>query len=393
MSYPASSHFLLSPNNSIIAVEYRCQQAAYKIGHIILNAEQAMNAVDLDMVKMIAQTLAQWQQDDEIAVVLLSGAGGKVFSAGGDVQKLYHSMQAQGDEYCRYADDFFYNKYKNNYFIKQFKKPIIAWGTGYVMGGGLGLFISSSHKVGSESLKLAWPEAKIGLFPDVTATYHLSRLPAPYGHWMSLSASLMNAVDCRQLKLIDYCLKNDLLEDVISLLINQDWSEQNADNHHSVKSILLDLEQQSLSLMPESHLSNDLVLIDEIIFDQDKNIASLEQIDRNIRTALEQQEGSIWFQQGLKNYLKSCPDTLAIIISQLERGKTMDLKQVVSWELGLAYQSVRKGNFVEGTRALVIDKDQTPNWQHASIAKLSQAWLDEFLASPWPLDQHPYKDL
>lgn len=387
-------HYLYSHPHTIVAAEYPCANGQQKIGHLMLNAEKALNAVDLDMVKTIAEVLAKWQQDDEVMAVILTGAGDRVFSAGGDVQKLYHSMKASGDEQYVYGDEFFYHKYLNNYHIHQFTKPIIAWGIGYVMGGGLGLFISSSHRVGTETLKLAWPELKIGLFPDVTATYYLSRLPKPLGHWMGLSASLMNAVDCKQLGLTQYAIEHQSLSNVFAEMLEIEWQSDKA--HDQVKVMLNQFDQQSASQMPASHIDECMGEIEKLLMNEDGNVLSLQEIDANFQHAhdhqKEQQHESEWFQQGIKNYLIGCPDTAAIIMEQIARGADMNLAEVVSWELGLAYQSLRKGNFVEGIRALVMDKDQAPNWQHSSVDKLDQAWIEEFIASPWDEQNHPYKN-
>lgn len=384
-----SPNYLYDHPHTIIAAEYPCQQGTHKIGHLVLNAEKAMNAVDLDMVKTIAEVLERWHQDDDIMAVVLTGAGDRVFSAGGDVQKLYHSMKTSGDEQYVYGDEFFYHKYLNNYRIHQFSKPIIAWGIGYVMGGGLGLFISSSHRVGTETLKLAWPELKIGLFPDVTATYYLSRLPKPVGHWMGLSASLMNAVDCKQLGLTQYAIEHKSLSNVFTEMLEAEWQSDTA--HDQVQIMLNAFDQQSESLMPASHIDECIHDIQKLLVNKEGKVLSLKQIDANFKHALNEKKGSEWFQQGITNYSNGCPDTAAIIMEQIARGSDMNLAEVVSWELGLAYQSLRKGNFVEGIRALVMDKDQTPKWQHSSVALLDQEWLDEFMASPWDRDAHPYQ--
>src|SRR5690554_2356221 len=106
-----------------------------------------MNAIDVAMVHQLEACFDAWSKDNKIVAVVMRGAGDRAFSAGGDIRKLYDSMNAQGDEYLQYAEEFFINEYRKNYRVHLFEKPIIAWGNGFVMGGGLGLFIGASHRV------------------------------------------------------------------------------------------------------------------------------------------------------------------------------------------------------------------------------------------------------
>lgn len=366
-----------------------------------------MNAVDLEMVNLIDDVLAKWQEDDDIVAVVMHGAGDKAFCAGGDIRKLYDSMNTSGDEYLRYADDFFTAEYSKNYRVHLFGKPIIAWGHGFVMGGGLGLFIGSSHKVGTETLKLAWPEVRIGLFPDVAGTYYLSRLPFPLGHWMGLTGSQMNAVDCKQVGLIDYCLGNDELSKVIEQLRHQPWQVNRAMNNQYVRELLKSFEQASDADFPASHYDDNKCDIEKLfsvakpMVDVTRTpLTSDEFIVENKRLLVEFiknfsqiESENAWFNQGRDNLLSGCPATAHLIMQQLELGKNMTLKDVVKWELILALQSVRHPDFSEGVRAMVIDKDLKPSWQHPSVKEVPTIWIENLLKSLWAEDEHPFRML
>jgi len=356
-------------------------RSGHKIGVLTLNAPKAMNAVDLTMVNLIDKQLKRWEKSDKLVAVLMRGAGDKAFCAGGDIRQLYDSMQAEGDEHCRYADNFFSGEYGKNYRVHLFSKPLIAWGNGFVMGGGLGLFIGANHRVGTETLKLAWPEVRIGLFPDVAATWYLSRLPYPAGHWMGLSGSHMNAVDCKDLKLTHYCLQHAQLDEVLAQLRQQNWSDNQAENHYCVRSLLQQLEGSAAAEMPASQLQPVQAELDELFACDDlSKIAA--------RFAAHSTDNA-WLQQGLSNFKAGCPATAHLIMEQLHRGKQMSLKEVVQWELVLAYQSVRHPDFAEGIRAMVVDKDFSPRWQHAHVDDVPASWIEALLESPWPQDKHP----
>lgn len=359
-------------------------RSGHKIGVLTLNVPAAMNAVDLTMVNLIDQQLARWEKNDNIVAVLMRGAGDKAFCAGGDIRQLYDSMRATGDEQLRYADAFFTGEYGKNYRVHLFSKPLIAWGNGFVMGGGLGLFIGANHRVGTENLRLAWPEIRIGLFPDVAASWYLSRLPYPIGHWMALSGSHMNAVDCKQLQLTQYTLGHAQQQAVLQGLRQLPWGGNRAEHHQLVRGFLHAQEAQAPQC-PPSQLAGASEALQALFADAD-----LFRIDAALRAY---QGSHPWLQQGIAQYRKGCPATAHVIMEQLQRGAHMSLREVVQWELELAHQAVRHPDFAEGIRAMVMDKDFSPRWQHTCVQEVPRAWVEELLQYRWPDGQHPLQQL
>jgi enoyl-CoA hydratase/carnithine racemase len=382
----------------VLAEEVLSHDGQHRIGIMTLNSASTMNAVDLEMVNLIDDILARWQADDGIVAMVMCGAGDKAFSAGGDIIKLYNSIQAEGDEHLKYADAFFHGEYSKNYRVHRFGKPLIAWGHGFVMGGGLGLFIGASHKVGTETLKLAWPEIRIGLFPDVAGSYYLSRLPFPLGHWMALTGSQMNAVDCKQLGLVNYCVPNNALGGLIEQLRLQPWQENKAMNNQTVRELLTRIEQQGDVTFPASNLVSNQAIIEPIFaamlaqhsISLADNKSALEVIATHMKGV---ETDNAWFNQGRDNFSSGCPATAHIIMRQLQLGKNMTLKEVVKWELILALQSVRHPDFLEGIRARVVDKDFQANWQHSSVKDVPLEWIEAMLMPLWPSGQHPLNEL
>ena len=179
-----------------------------QIGVITLNAEKTLNALSLDMIDLMAEQLALWSTDDNIALVLMQAAGEKAFCAGGDLQNLYQSMlthHASVDKddvrANQYACDFFNREYRLDYLIHTYPKPILCWGHGIVMGGGIGLMAGASHRVVTEKSRLAMPEIGIGLFPDVGGSYFLNRMPGKLGLFLALTGAMVNAADAKFTKL------------------------------------------------------------------------------------------------------------------------------------------------------------------------------------------------
>ena len=355
------------------------------------------------MVNLIDDVLARWQADDGIVAMIMHGAGDKAFSAGGDIRQLYNSMQVEGDEHLKYADAFFTGEYSKNYRVHRFGKPLIAWGHGFVMGGGLGLFIGASHRVGTETLKLAWPEIRIGLFPDVAGSYYLSRLPFPLGHWMALTGSQMNAIDCKKAGLINYCVANNKLDNLIDQLRHQPWQNNKAMNNQYVRQLLTQFEQQSDaeqpgSPFPESKLEGNEEQIKQLFSGMpDQAFTPFADNKQALKWVAERinkiDSDNVWFNQGRDNFNSGCPATAYLIMRQLQLGKNMTLKEVVKWELILAMQSVRHPDFSEGIRAMVVDKDFKPNWQHGSVADVPEDWIEGLLTPLWSVDEHPFDQL
>lgn len=365
------------------------------------------------MINLIDDIFARWQADDSIVAMVMRGAGDRAFCAGGDIRQLYNSMTlAQTDDSdvpaYEYADAFFSAEYSKNYRVHLLGKPLIAWGHGFVMGGGLGLFVGANHKVGTENLKLAWPEINIGLFPDVAGSYYLSRLPAPLGHWMGLTGSQMNAIDCQQAGLINYCLPNHSLEQLIVDLCQQPWQRNKAMNNQFVRQLLQKTERESdYEMFPASNYQPAKAAI-EAIFDGVQSRRDLTFKDNKKALELVHQrftasrlsevdevcEGhSAWFNKGRDNFLAGCPATAHLVMQQLQFGRKMTLKEVAMWELTIAMQSVRHPDFAEGVRAMVVDKDYEPKWQHESVADVPEEWVKGFFEPLWNRGEHPFSDL
>ena len=388
---------------AVLADEILTHGGQYRIGIMTLNSAKTMNAVDLNMVNLIDDVLARWQADDGIVAMIIQGAGDKAFSAGGDIRQLYNSMQVEGDEHLKYTDAFFKGEYSKNYRVHRFGKPLIAWGHGFVMGGGLGLFIGANHRVGTETLKLAWPEIRIGLFPDVAGSYYLSRLAFPLGHWMALTGSQMNAIDCRNAGLINYCVANNEFDRLIDQLRHQPWQKNKAMNNQYVRQLLTQFERQSNakqpeSCFPESKFEDNEEQIRQLFSGMpEQALTSFSENKQALKLVAERinsiDSDNVWFNQGRDNFNSGCPATAHLIMRQLQLGKNMTLKEVVKWELVLALQSVRHPDFLEGIRAMVVDKDFKPNWQHDSVADVSEDWIEDLLTPLWSVDEHPFDQL
>ena len=184
---------LMSQEPTVQIQEHASHQGA--IGHITLNVPATLNSLTLTMVDQIQSTLEQWRDRSDIAVILIDGSGDKAFCAGGDVQALRDSCLASPGGPCDYAETFFTREYRMNFTLHTYPKPIICWGSGIVMGGGLGILAGCRIRIVTETTRIAMPEVTIALFPDVGGSWFLNRMPGGTGLFLGLTGASINAGD------------------------------------------------------------------------------------------------------------------------------------------------------------------------------------------------------
>lgn len=348
-----------------------------KLGVITLDSPKTLNSLTLDMVREIRSKLETWCSDDDIAVVVIRGSGEKAFCAGGDVQKLYQSAIDQPGGPCEYAETFFFEEYQLNYLIHRYRKPILCLARGITMGGGLGLMAGASHRVVTESTRIAMPEITIGLFPDVGGTWFLNRMPNGLGNFFALTGATINALDALSLDLADHALPNAHLEKIERTLASEVWSKNHEENHSICDRVLNELACER-SFLEQSSPSELQAIVDSLTRVSQQNclgefIASLQEIDYD----------SKWFHKALASLKNGSPLSSLLIFEQLKRFRFADLKSVFESELVLATNIVRYPEFSEGVRALLIDKDNDPHWQHAHFSAVSSGLLESFFTAPW----------
>ncbi|HXA47176.1 MAG TPA: enoyl-CoA hydratase/isomerase family protein, partial [Burkholderiaceae bacterium] len=231
--------------NTPVLFEERETGNGMRIGIATLNAEKSLNALSLDMVHLLTERLTTWSADDGIALVVLQAAGEKAFCAGGDLQNLYRAMRthhssAQRDDVTAnfYAMDFFAQEYRLDYLIHTYPKPVLCWGHGIVMGGGVGLMAGASHRVVTEQSRVAMPEISIGLFPDVGGSWLLSRMPGKIGLFLALTGTQVRAADALFVGLANHAIAHSNKADMLEALLAQSWTGSRTDNDHLLSQVL-----------------------------------------------------------------------------------------------------------------------------------------------------------
>lgn len=366
-----------------VKIEERDCPGGMKLGVITLDAPKSLHALTLDMIRAIDGALVAWADDASIACVVLQSSTDKAFCAGGDVRSLRTAVADQpGVVPNPQALAFFAEEYRLDHRIHTYVKPLLVWGGGIVMGGGLGLMAGASHRVVTESTRIAMPEITIGLFPDVGGSWFLGRMPGRSGLFLGLTGAPMNAADALFVGLGDYFLQQEARAMVLDALALAQWQAQPQANHQQLDRLLRGLSSPS-SLLPESPVRANFDAITALT-----HAPTLQEVVAAI-AAYEGQ--SAWLQKAAHSLARGAPSSAALVWAMRERTRHLSLAQVFQLELIVAVQCCAHPDFAEGVRALLIDKDNAPQWQPASLSELGDTYLNEYFQAPWA--QHPLADL
>jgi len=361
------------------------------LGSITLSAEKTLNSLTIPMIAELHDVLKQWKEDPEIACVFLQGAGEKAFCAGGDVRQLYDAIIKKREEDPKGSHravpqaclEFFSKEYELDYEIHKYPKPIIVWAHGIVMGGGIGLEAGASHRVVTERSKLAMPEITIGLYPDVGGTWFLNKMPDGFGLYLGLTGTRLNAADCLYLKLADHFIPSNLKNEVVASLQKANWQKGNENNHAKVTEFL---NSVSANHQPEESQAK----LHQSFVSRFEEISSVEAFRKTLLACTDKDD---WINAGIKAFESGSPSSAHIIFEQLKRGRNLSLEDVFRSELNLSAQCTIHPDFAEGVRALLVDKDQAPKWQPATLEEIKDTWVESYFSPLWKDGEHPLKQL
>jgi len=352
-----------------------------KIAIATLNSERSLNALSGEMIDALYPQLIKWHQDNDIAVVFLQGAGEKAFCAGGDIVHLYNEMKAHVGEYAPAIEEYFTKEYQLDYLIHTFNKPFIVWGSGIVMGGGLGMMVGASHRVVTETSRIAMPEISIGLYPDVGGTRFLNNMPDACGLFLGLTGASINAADAKYTKLADFFMLNERKAYFIELLQQVNWGDTIALNHEKLSALMLEEELTDSAKLPVSQLKAQKNVITKVM--NHDNLVDIVEAIINTKT------DDKWFSRAQKSLKQGSALSACLVYRQLTEGKNLTLSDCFRLELNLSVKCGKYGEFVEGVRALLIDKDNKPQWKFANVKEVDANVIDWFFKSKWSAQQHP----
>ncbi|MDP0563334.1 MAG: enoyl-CoA hydratase/isomerase family protein [Candidatus Endonucleobacter sp. (ex Gigantidas childressi)] len=347
-----------------------------KIGIVMLNSEKTLNALNYEMIDGIYQALLAWKSDDTVVCVFIEGKGDKAFCAGGDICSLRTAV-LEGDLDAPLR--FFSKEYRLDYLIHTYQKPIIAWGNGFVMGGGMGLMSGADFRVVTSTSVLAMPEISIGLYPDVGGSWLLGRMPVRIGLFMALTGCRLNAGDAIYMGLANRFIDHAFRPNVLESLQGAKWEFEK--NYETVYEIMNQYVHSNAGWLPYSKVREHRDLIARLM-DQPSVVAVMDRL-ANLETEDE------WLQASRDNALKGSPLSACIAYEQQKRTKYSSLKEAFMEELVLSVNCSLRGDLSEGVRALLIDKDKKPKWLFDSVGDVGSESLEAFYQPLWGDVEHP----
>ncbi|MBT55715.1 MAG: 3-hydroxyisobutyrate dehydrogenase [Mameliella sp.] len=308
------------------------------VGHITLTRPKALNALTWDMCLAAEKALDAWAHDDAIALVILDADGDRAFCAGGDIAEMYRTGTAGDLDYGR---RFWRDEYRMNAKLAEYPKPIVSFLHGFVMGGGVGLGGHCSHRIVGETTQISMPEVGIGFVPDVGGTYVLARAPGRLGEYLGLTAARMGPGDAIHAGFAD------------RFHPQADWP--------ALKQALIDTgDVSALGIAPtppDSPLAAQQAEIDALFGGEAL---------RDVLNTLRNSDSEI-AQKALKSMSRNAPLSMAVTLEMIHRLRTpsLSIRKALELEYRVSHRIMEHGDFLEGIRAAIIDKDKSPKWRHA----------------------------
>ncbi|KVV12347.1 enoyl-CoA hydratase/isomerase family protein [Burkholderia ubonensis] len=360
---------------------------ANRIGFLELNRPKALNALSVGMIRTLHAALDTWRDDPEVVAVVVYSPHARAFCAGGDV-RFFHDAWQRGDRDA--VDTFFIDEYSLNHAIFTYPKPYIALMHGVVMGGGMGISQAARHtgglRVVTDSTKMAMPETRIGLFPDVGMSWFLARTPGAIGRYLAVTGATLDAAGALYAQLADVYVPDAALPALLDAL-RHDRFDSGA---QAVECVATAAAAHKVVPTPDTSALADARAGIDRHFAQPDLVATLASLDA------EQDCAAVdgWVEKAahaMRSQLS--PLSMAVSLEVVERARGATMADCLRRDLDLTRSTFARGDVIEGVRALIVDKDQQPAWRFKSIADVDRADVLAMFDSPWTPDTHPLRNL
>ncbi|MBO9714642.1 enoyl-CoA hydratase/isomerase family protein [Sphingomonas sp.] len=329
-----------------------------RVGRIRLNRPRALHALNTGMCAAMLEALVGWEADPTVEAVLIDHAEGRGFCAGGDIRMIAESGAGDGAS----AADFFRTEYRLNHKLFTYPKPIAAFMDGITMGGGVGISQPARYRIATENTRFAMPETGIGLFPDVGGGWYLSRLPGRMGEYLALTGARLDGAECLALGLATHSLPAAALDEAKARIVADPGA--------------IDAILESLAESPAAAIAHQAEI--DRFFAGDTVEA--------IFAALEADSGD-WAAQALATLRTKSPQACKVSLRIVREGRTArSFAEEMTREFAVATHVVLRPDIVEGVRAVIVDKDNAPKWNPATLDGVTDALIDAIFA-PLPVEK------
>ena len=321
-------------------------------GRATLSRPKSLNALTKQMSIDLESALDTWRDDPAVKLIILDAEGDKAFCAGGDIADLY--TQGMKGAFT-YGHEFWRQEYRLNLKIANYPKPIVSFMQGFIMGGGVGVGCHGSHRIVDENSKIAMPECRIGLIPDVGGTYLLANAPQGLGVLLGMTGMRMTSTDAIFSGFADYEISQNKWSDLIPELVETGQTESIFPMRNSIQDSPLAKEMADiLHAFEASSVTGIMAILEAHDTEASKKVI-----------------------KGLKS---GSPLSLACTLEMIHRAKDMNLAEALAQEFRFSYRAQEDSDFLEGIRAQIIDKDFAPSWRHKTL-DVPQSDVNHMLAS------------
>jgi len=318
-------------------------------GLITLNRQEALNALSLDMIQALKKQLVEWEKEEAVKAVIIRAAEGRVFCAGGDVRWLYQAGKDKNPQLMA----FFEQEYHLNKIIHDYSKPYIALMNGLTVGGGVGISLHGSHTVASERFAFAMPETSIGFFPDIGGSYLLSKCPGAVGFYLGLTGNRLSAMESLACGLVNAVVSSDTLDSLLQALLATNLTEK---AHQEISQCIAGFAQSG-----DQHVLPTLQGHVDTVFSLDTVESMVEALACN---------EDDWSKKTAQILLSKSPTSLKVTHLQLQKARSLSFDDCMAMDARLVRYFMAGHDFYEGVRALLIDKDNKPQWKPESLADI-----------------------
>lgn len=351
---------------------------ANRTGVITLDRPRALNSLSLDMVRRLTEVLLAWRLDAAVDAVVITSSSEKALCAGGDIRFFHEAGHATPTGGSALLEDFFTEEYALNHLIHFYPKPYVALMDGVVMGGGMGIAQGGpgcALRIVTERTRMAMPEVNIGLFPDVGGSHFLSHAPGRLGYYLGLTGLTIGAADALYVGLADLFVPGAQMAALGALVDATPGAQLPAAIREFAARFAggagaSALEAQRAAI--DAHFGADSVA--------------------GVMASLGKDSGA-FAQKALDAMRQRSPLMMCVTRELLARGAALSVADCLRMERSVVRRNFEHGEVLEGVRALVIDKDNAPQWNPPTLDQVTPQMVARFFEPVWPEWAHPLRNL
>ena len=347
-------------------------------GIITLDRPKTLNSLSLEMVRALTAILREWQDDASVAAVVLKSSSEKALCAGGDIRFFYNVGHGGLQGGSALLEDFFTEEYALNHLIHFYPKPYIALMDGVVMGGGMGIAQGGPDcglRIVTERTKMAMPEVNIGLFPDVGGSHFLSHAPGQLGMYLGLTGLTIGAADALYIGLADVFVPSEQLPALEALI----GATPGAGLPEAIRAFAAPFSEQAGAAELQAQRAP---------IDAHFGAPSVAAIMASLEG-----DATPFAQRALKAMRQRSPLLMCVTHELLQRGAALGVADCLRLERSLVRRNFEHGEVLEGVRALVVDKDNLPQWNPPTLEQVTPDMVARFFEPVWPDYAHPLRQL